>query len=229
MPSPPRNSTSATRNVGNLRPSIRAVVTQRRSFKKGDQKEVESSTSLVSLSEREKKVIRDAFNLFDTDGDGSVTKDELKHVMETLFNTDLNEEELEQMVNDVDKDDDGEVSFEEFAEKVSTVIQVLKDGMPSQGEPGQGQDADRHWQSLSRLISHFSENDEPNSNLSPASADSFGNMLGMQKNSEKKKKLAKRKVAWNQHDAMVAHFNLRRLSMDGTLEEDEMQAAMRVS
>ena len=43
------------------------------------------------ISERERKIMRDAFNLFDTDGDGSVTKDELKHVMQTLFNKDLSE------------------------------------------------------------------------------------------------------------------------------------------
>ena len=50
-----------------------------------------TSRSSADMSERERKIMRDAFNLFDTDGDGSVTKDELKHVMETLFNKNLSE------------------------------------------------------------------------------------------------------------------------------------------
>ena len=50
------------------------------------------SRSPADISERERKIMRDAFNLFDTDGDGSVTKDELKHVMQTLFNKNLSDE-----------------------------------------------------------------------------------------------------------------------------------------
>jgi Ca2+-binding EF-hand superfamily protein len=41
--------------------------------------------------------MRDAFQLFDTDGDGSVTAEELKHVMDTLFQTNLSEQELNEV------------------------------------------------------------------------------------------------------------------------------------
>jgi hypothetical protein len=47
------------------------------------------------ISAKERKLMRDAFKLFDTDGDGSVTADELKHVMDTLFHTNLSQEELD--------------------------------------------------------------------------------------------------------------------------------------
>ena len=71
--------------------------------------------------------MRDAFMLFDSDGDGSVTAKELKHVMDTLFNTNITNEELEEMVKDVDTNGDGVVSFDEFADKIHTVITKLKD------------------------------------------------------------------------------------------------------
>jgi len=104
------------------------------------------------LSEKEKKIFRDAFELFDTDGDGSVTKTELKHVMETLFDKQLKEAEVEQMIADVDTDNDGEISFDEFTSKVAEVINNLKNG------EGEGRsESDEHWNSLSRLISHFSD------------------------------------------------------------------------
>ena len=78
--------------VQDLRPSLRGLLSS-------------SQSSLLvgapppTLNEKEKKVIRDAFNLFDTDGDGSVTSVELKHVMETLFNTSMDDQELEAMVS----------------------------------------------------------------------------------------------------------------------------------
>jgi len=56
--------------------------------------------------------MRDAFKLFDTDGDGTVTAKELKHVMDTLFHMNLSDEELDEMVKDVDQNGDGEVSFD---------------------------------------------------------------------------------------------------------------------
>ena len=55
------------------------------------------------------------------------------------------------MVSDVDIDNDGEVSFEEFQSKVQSVLK--EQTLP--GSPGGDQDS--HWHSLSRLISQFSE------------------------------------------------------------------------
>lgn len=75
-----------------------------------------------------------------------------QHVMQTLFNTELSEEELNKMVSDVDKDNDGEVSFEEFQAKVQEVINETQQADVT-GSPVQ----ETHWHSLSRLISQFSE------------------------------------------------------------------------
>jgi hypothetical protein len=190
------------------------------------------------MSEKEKKMIRDAFNLFDTDGDGSVTKEELKHVMETLFNTVLSEDELAAMVTEADEDGDGEVSFEEFESKVATMIRAAATGNAtgngsnpndSSGDSGQ----EKHWQSLSRLISHFSDDKDGKEGGEEAKKEE-GTTAAMKKmlsTSDKRKKMRKKQVQWNQHDAMVAHFNLRRLSLDtagGGTDEDDIAAAVRI-
>jgi CRP-like cAMP-binding protein len=181
------------------------------------------------LSHKEHKVIMDAFNLFDTDGDGSVTREELKHVMETLFNTALSDEEIEGMVTEADSDGDGEVSFEEFESKVAAMIKGFEGS-----EEGKEEEKDAgHWSSLSRLISHFSEIDEANEpSIKQAQTKKVLSHLNLPslQSKDSKQQAKEQKKAWNQHDAMVAHFNLRRLSIGdagGGNKEDDMQAAMR--
>lgn len=58
---------------------------------------------------------REAFRLFDKDGDGSITKEELGRVMRSLGQF-ARTEELQQMLQEVDVDGDGNVSFEEFVD-----------------------------------------------------------------------------------------------------------------
>ncbi|KAL0266997.1 UNVERIFIED_CONTAM: hypothetical protein PYX00_009385 [Menopon gallinae] len=67
------------------------------------------------ITKRQMKELRDAFMVFDKDGDGRITKDELGRVMRSLgqFAT---EEELQQMLKEIDFDGDGHFSFEEFVQ-----------------------------------------------------------------------------------------------------------------
>ncbi|KAF5281901.1 hypothetical protein FQR65_LT14485 [Abscondita terminalis] len=67
------------------------------------------------VSKSQMKEFREAFRLFDKDGDGSITKEELGRVMRSLGQF-ARAEELEQMLSEVDVDGDGNVSFEEFVE-----------------------------------------------------------------------------------------------------------------
>ena len=55
----------------------------------------------------------EAFKVFDRDGDGSVSVDELMTIM-TMLGERLTREEVETMIRDADKDEDGELNFEEF-------------------------------------------------------------------------------------------------------------------
>ena len=58
-------------------------------------------------------MIRDAFNLFDVDGSGTVSREELTSVMETLFGEKVKEEEIKDMIKDVKVDEQGDISYEE--------------------------------------------------------------------------------------------------------------------
>ncbi|KAF2909356.1 putative calmodulin-like protein 2 isoform X1 [Oryza sativa Japonica Group] len=56
---------------------------------------------------------REAFNLFDKDGDGTITSKELGTVMGSLGQSPT-EAELKKMVEEVDADGSGSIEFEEF-------------------------------------------------------------------------------------------------------------------
>lgn len=59
------------------------------------------------------KELRDAFRVFDVDGSGSISRDELQKLMKQLGQN-LTDGELDAMMNEVDTDGDGEISFVEF-------------------------------------------------------------------------------------------------------------------
>lgn len=59
------------------------------------------------------KELRDAFAVFDSDGSGSIDRKELKRLMKKLGQA-LTEAELDAMMDEVDTNGDGEISFEEF-------------------------------------------------------------------------------------------------------------------
>mmetsp|Transcript_4733 Transcript_4733/g.7863 ORF Transcript_4733/g.7863 Transcript_4733/m.7863 type:complete len:153 (-) Transcript_4733:89-547(-) len=55
----------------------------------------------------------DAFNIFDADGSGSIDRDEVRVLMRKLAQT-LTEDEIDDIMDEVDTDGDGQISFEEF-------------------------------------------------------------------------------------------------------------------
>merc|ERR1711973_682698 len=57
--------------------------------------------------------LREAFELFDADKDGEITLDELQKIM-NLHGYDPSQEELQNMIEQVDKNKNGTVDFEEF-------------------------------------------------------------------------------------------------------------------
>lgn len=65
------------------------------------------------LSEAQVSKFKEAFSLFDKDGDGQITSKEIMAVMKNL-GQDPSEEELEEMVREVDVDGNGIVEFDEF-------------------------------------------------------------------------------------------------------------------
>ncbi|XP_014206579.1 calmodulin-A-like [Copidosoma floridanum] len=72
------------------------------------------------ITKSQMRELREAFRLFDKDGDGAITKDELGSVMRSLGQF-ARAEELREMLEEIDTDGDGNVSFEEFVEIASNM------------------------------------------------------------------------------------------------------------
>ena len=68
---------------------------------------------LDEVPQDRRKEYKDAFEMFDKNKDGIITTKQLANVMRSL-NQDPTEEELNEMIEEVDLDKNGEVDFEEF-------------------------------------------------------------------------------------------------------------------
>ena len=67
----------------------------------------------MSFRREQIEEIREAFNLFDTDGGGSISNAEIWTIMQSLGQKPT-AEEVQAMVDDFDEDGNGEIDFEEF-------------------------------------------------------------------------------------------------------------------
>ncbi|XP_054497487.2 centrin-2 [Agelaius phoeniceus] len=67
----------------------------------------------LELPEEQQREIRDAFELFDTDGSGSIDVKELKVAMRAL-GFEPKKEEIKKMISDIDKEGTGKISFSDF-------------------------------------------------------------------------------------------------------------------
>ena len=68
---------------------------------------------LFQLTEEQIAEFKEAFSLFDKDGDGTITTKELGTVMRSLGQNPT-EAELQDMINEVDADGNGTIDFPEF-------------------------------------------------------------------------------------------------------------------
>jgi Ca2+-binding EF-hand superfamily protein len=57
--------------------------------------------------------LKNAFNVFDVNGDGNISKKELSSVLKQLGQK-LTEKQVNEMLKQADKDGDGFINFEEF-------------------------------------------------------------------------------------------------------------------
>lgn len=65
------------------------------------------------LTEEQKQEVREAFDLFDADGSGTIDVKELKVAMRAL-GFEPRKEEMKRMIADVDKEGTGKISFNDF-------------------------------------------------------------------------------------------------------------------
>ena len=80
--------------------------------------EIDFSEFLILMKSRigkrdQDEELREAFAVFDTDGSGAIDRKELKRLMKKLGQA-LTEAEIDAMMDEVDTNGDGEISFEEF-------------------------------------------------------------------------------------------------------------------
>jgi calmodulin len=75
------------------------------------------------LSPEELTEFKEIFDLVDTDGGGTISKDELRTLMETL-GLHPTEEELDAMMTEVDEDGSGDIDFDEFVRVMSRKVQA---------------------------------------------------------------------------------------------------------
>lgn len=74
---------------------------------------------MATMSEQQllsKDKLKRAFKMFDKDGSGTISKEEIKEALGRI-----DEEMAEKMISEVDIDNDGEISFEEFEKMMSMV------------------------------------------------------------------------------------------------------------
>lgn len=78
---------------------------------------------MATISEQQllsKEKLKAAFNMFDKDGSGTIDKQEIKDVLGA--DGGMDEQQLEKIIREVDEDDDGEISFEEFENMMKKVV-----------------------------------------------------------------------------------------------------------
>ncbi|XP_044470582.1 red chlorophyll catabolite reductase, chloroplastic-like isoform X3 [Mangifera indica] len=73
------------------------------------------------LPHQKKQEIKEAFELFDTDGSGTIDAKELNVAMRAL-GFEMNEEQINQMIASVDKDGSGAIEFDEFVQMMTAKI-----------------------------------------------------------------------------------------------------------
>jgi calcium-binding protein CML len=73
------------------------------------------------LTQQKRQEIKEAFELFDTDGSGTIDAKELNVAMRAL-GFEMTEEQITQMIADVDKDGSGAIDFDEFVHMMTAKI-----------------------------------------------------------------------------------------------------------
>jgi centrin-1 len=76
------------------------------------------SRTKIELTEEQRQEIKEAFDLFDTDGSGSIDAKELKVAMRAL-GFEPKKEEIRKMISDVDTDGSGTIDFNEFMDMMT--------------------------------------------------------------------------------------------------------------
>ena len=83
--------------------------------------DVKKMSSRPGLTDDEVEELRRAFDLFDTDGGGTIDPKELRAAMRSL-GLETKNQTVYQMIQDIDKDSKGEIDFDEFLDLMTSKL-----------------------------------------------------------------------------------------------------------
>ena len=72
----------------------------------------------AQINDEQKQEVKEAFDLFDTDGSGTIDAKELKVAMRAL-GFEPKKEEITKMIHDADKDGSGVIDYNEFCDMMT--------------------------------------------------------------------------------------------------------------
>ena len=87
-------------------------------------REVTKFIRVLDIPEDKINEYKEAFDMFDRDKQGTISCDEIYKIMKNYGNP-MKKEEIENMIEEIDEDGDGEINFEEFVtmmEKQTNII-----------------------------------------------------------------------------------------------------------
>jgi calmodulin len=87
-------------------------------------KNVEKTTD---LSKEQLQVLRESFKIFDTENKGSIALDVVKIILELVTGEEVDEDELEEVMEEFDEDESGEIEFAEFVKLASQFLEPEED------------------------------------------------------------------------------------------------------
>ena len=95
-------------------------------------KEIITYTKKLDIPEEKIAEYKEAFDMFDKDGSGTISVTEIVKIMKNYGNP-MSKEEIQNMIKDIDTDGDGELTFEEFVtlmqKQVSEVDETDEDAV----------------------------------------------------------------------------------------------------
>lgn len=136
-------------------------------------------TALEKLTNQEIAEYREAFNIFDRDGSGTITSKELAIAMRSLGQN-PSEDQLEKIMQEVDVDGNGELDFEEFIEfmcrtkKVETSYDAIREAFKVFDKEGKGSIPREEFRHIMTTLGERLTDEEVDEMLDDADADGDG-------------------------------------------------------
>merc|ERR1712031_42549 len=137
------------------------------------------AAELKNLTEEQKGELREAFDLFDTDGSGAVDFTELHTAMKAL-GFEPKKEEIAKMVKEMDKDGDATVDFEEFCKMMAEKMnqkdgkEELLKGFKLFDDDGTGKVSFKNFQRVAKELGETLSDDDLKAIIADADTDGDG-------------------------------------------------------